>query len=142
MKRRTDVVDLKVAVANSAGQAGAITGTKINATGFSRAMFVFQFGANSGTTAALSSNIGIWQASTSGATFASVATAVLSAVTSGVLSNNVMVIDMPISGGTPWLLVSGGSMLSTAIAHSCVVELYNGINRPPVTQTPQQIVVI
>ena len=129
------------AVANSAGIAGAMVGTSVDATGFGRARFIFSFGANTATTAALSAGIGVWNASTSGATFAAIAGASLAAVTSGVLSNNVMIIDTVISPASPWLKVSGGSVLSTGIAHSCVVELYKGVSRPP-THTEQQIVTV
>lgn len=140
-RRLNDSIDVKQAVANSAGQVGAFVGTAIPATGFGRARFVFSFGANAGTSAALSSGLGIYQASTSGATFALIAGAILAAVSSGVLSANVMVIDVPTSSGTPWLKVSGGSMLSTAIAHSAIVELYSGVNRPPVSSAQQVVVV-
>ena len=142
-KRINDFADVKVAVAASAGIVGALVGTKINATGYSRARFVFSFGNDVATTAALSAGIGVWEASTSGATYASRATAVLAAVTSGLLSSAsvTMVIDMPTSAGTPWLLVSGGSLLSTAIPHACTVTIYDGINRPP-TSSAQQLVTI
>lgn len=140
-KQLNDFIDVKPAVPNSSYAVGAVTGTAINTTGFSRARFVFSFGANSGTTAALSTNAGIWKASTSGATFSSIASATLAAVTSGVLGNNVMVVDVPTDGDNPWLKVSGMSILSTAINASCVVELYSGVSRPP-TSSAQQVVVV
>lgn len=142
-KRLNDIADVKTAVAASAGIVGALVGTKINTTGYSRARFVFNFGNGAATTAALSSGIGIWKAATSGATFASIASAVLAAVTSGILSSAsaTMVIDVPTDASNPWMLVSGGSMLSTAIPHSAIVELYDGINNPP-TSSAQQLVTI
>lgn len=121
--------------------AGAVTSKLIDATGRSRARFVFAFGANSGTSAALSAGLGVYNASTSGDTYTLIAGAALAAVTSGVLSNNVMVIDTAIPAGKPWLKVSGGSILSTAIVASCIVELYDGITRPD-TATTQQLVVV
>jgi hypothetical protein len=95
------------------------------------------------TTGSLSTGLGVWQASTSGATFALIAGASAAAYTSGVLSggaNNTVVIDVPVSPSTPWLQLSG-SFVSTTPAHSGVVELYSGINRPP-THTSLEVVVV
>ena len=137
--KNPDVQKSMVAVAASGGQVGALVGTKVDATGYSRAHFIFNFGNG----AALSAGIGPWQASTSGATYAAIASASLAAVTSGVLSSTsvTLEVDVPISAGTPWLLVSGGSLLSTAVPHSCVVELYNGINRPPTASSIEVVTV-
>jgi hypothetical protein len=82
--------------------------------------------------------LGVWGASTSGATFSNITS--MAAVTSGVLSNNVMVIDVPVTPATPWLKVSGGSVLSTAINASAIVELYASVSRPK-TSLAQQVVV-
>lgn len=139
--RLNDKVDVRNAIAPNTGPTGALTGIAVNATGFSRARFIFSFAANSNTSAALSAGMGIYQASTSGATFTAITSASLAATTSGILGSNTMVIDVPTSAGTPWLKVSGGSVLSAAIANSCVVELYNGVNNPP-TQSAQQVVVV
>jgi hypothetical protein len=137
-KRLNDFVNVTQALENSAWAAGTPVGTLINATGYGRARFVFSFGANSGTTAGLSSGLGVWGASTSGATFSNITS--MAAVTSGVLSNNVMVIDVPVTPATPWLKVSGGSVLSTAINASAIVELYASVSRPK-TSLAQQVVV-
>jgi len=141
--KNSDIQKSMVAVAASGGQVGALVGTKVDATGYSRAHFIFNFGNGAATTAALSAGIGPWQASTSGATYAAIASASLAAVTSGVLSSTsvTLEVDVPISAGTPWLLVSGGSLLSTAVPHSCVVELYNGINRPPTASSTEVVTV-
>lgn len=139
--RLNDYLDVKNAVAPNTGPTGALTGIAVNATGYSRARFVFSFASNSSTSAALSAGIGVWQASTSGATFSAITNASLAAVSSGVLGGNTMVIDVPTSAGTPWLKVSGGSILSAAIANSCVVELYSGVNNPPTASTQQVVVV-
>src|SRR5690349_19443969 len=127
-RRLNDSIVAKQAVAVSAGvNAGLpIVGTKIDGTGFSRARFIFQL-ANSATTASLSTGLGVWQASTSGAAFALVAGASAAAVTSGLISgaaNPIVVIDVPIKSATPWLQLSG-SINQTGAAHSAVVELYN-----------------
>ncbi len=143
-KRLNDSIVAKQAVAVSAGvNAGLpIVGTKIDGTGFSRARFIFQLAA-AATTASLSTGLGVWQASTSGATFALITGASAAAVTSGVLSggaNNIVVIDVPIGSANPWLQLSG-SINQTGAAHSAIVELYSGINRPPTTAEQQVIVV-
>jgi len=139
-KRLNDFVVAKRAVANSAGGAPLpIAATKIDGTGFGRARFIFQMGSGA-STASLSTGLGVWQAATSGATYALVASA--AAVTSGVLSggaNNLVVIDVPINSAAPWLQLSG-SMAETGGTYSGIVELYDGINRPP-TQAENQIIV-
>lgn len=141
-RRLNEQILAKPAVAVSAGGAPqAIVGTKVDGTGFSRARFIFQMG-SAATTASLSTGMGVWAASTSGATFARVANGSAAAVTSGQLSggaNNIIIIDVPISSGTPWLQLSGDTT-STGIAHSAVVELYSGVNRPP-TSSELQVVV-
>lgn len=144
MRKLTDRTVIKQAVAVSAGvNAGLpIVATKIDGTGFSRARFIFNLAAGA-TTASLSTGLGVWQAATSGATFALITGASAAAVTSGVLSgggNNIVVIDVPIKPSTPWLQMSG-SINQTGAAHSAVVELYNAVNMPP-TQAEQQVIVV
>jgi hypothetical protein len=142
-RRLNEQAVAKDAVVVSAGGAPAVVAaTKVNATGFSRARFIFKM-SNAATTGSLSTGLGVWQAATSGATFALVTGGSAAAVTSGALSggeNNIVVIDIPISAGTPWLQLSG-SFVSTTPPHSAVVELYHGINRPP-TQAENQVVVV
>jgi hypothetical protein len=145
-RRINDQMDVKVAVAASAGIAGAMIGTAIDTATYGRARFVFNFGNGAATTAALSSSIGVWKAggtAGSATTYSQYASAWLAAVTSGVLSSskNAMVIDVPTDPSSRWMIISGGSMLSTAIPHSCIVELYNGINRPPTTSAQQLVTV-
>lgn len=139
-KRLNDIVDVRIAVADSAGGAPqAIVATKINGTGFGRARFIFHMG-SAATTASLQAGLGVWQAATSGATYALITSA--AAVTSGVLSGgaqNTVVIDVPIASSAPWLQLSGGTT-STGVVHGAVVELYDGIDRPP-TQSANQVVV-
>lgn len=140
-RRHSDKADLRVAVAASAGAANtALVATKIDATGFSRARFLFNFGNGQATTASIPAGVGIYQASTSGATYNLISGASLAAVTSGILSSTsvTMEIDVPTSAGTPWLQVSG-SVSSTAVPHSAVVSLYHGVNNAP-TSSRQQLV--
>ena len=141
-RRLNEQAVAKQAVAVSAGGAPqAIVGTKVDGTGFSRARFIFQM-SNAATTASVSTGLGVWAASTSGATFARVTNGSAGAVTSGQLSggaNNIIIIDVPIASASPWLQLSGDTT-STGIAHSAVVELYSGVNRPP-TQAELQVVV-
>jgi hypothetical protein len=140
-RRLNDRIDVKQAISPASVSAGAPTAIPVDATGFSRARFVFSFGANGNTTGALSSGMGIYQASTSGATFTAITSASMAAVTSGVLGGNNMVVDVPVIPTKPWLKVSGGSILSAAIVMGCIVELYSGINNAP-TASAQQVVVV
>jgi hypothetical protein len=50
-----------------------------------------------------------------------------------------MVIDVPTDPNSRWMVISGGSLLSTALPHSCVVELYNGVQNPPTTSAQQLV---
>jgi hypothetical protein len=140
-RRLNDKVAVKQAVSNSNWAVGAVTGQLVDVTGFSRARFVFSFGANGGTTAALNSSAAIWKASSSGATFTEITETRLAAVTSGVLANQLMVIDTATDPSNPWLRVSGMSVLSTAINANVVVTLYAGVNNPPTNNTQQTVVV-
>lgn len=141
MRRLNDKISVKQAVPNSSWAVGAVTGTVIDTTGYGRARFIFSFGANSGTTAALAASAGIWKASTSGGTYSEITDTRLAAVTSGVLGNDMMVIDTATDSANPWLRVSGMSITSTAINANVIVELYGGVSLPP-TDNTQQIVVV
>lgn len=139
-RRLNEQILAKPAVALSAGGAPqAIVATKINTTGYGRARFIFFMG-DAATTGSLQTGLGVWKASTSGATYSLITSA--GAVTSGVLSggaNNIIIIDVPTDSANPWMQLSGGTT-STGIVHGAIVELYSGINRPP-TQAENQIVV-
>ena len=141
MKQRDDYADIKVAVANSS-TGGALVGTAINTTGYGRARFIFSFGGDVATTATVSGNIGIWKCATSGGTYTSISSAQLSQVSSGVVSDSTlaMVIDTPTDPDYVWLKVSG-SISSTAMCHSAVVELYNGVSLPP-SSSLQELVTV
>lgn len=140
-RRLNDSVDVKNAVSNS-NTGGALSAVAVNATGFHRARFIFTFNDGSATTAAVSGNIGIYKASTSGATFNAITNATLTTVSSGAVSGNslVAVIDVPTDADNPWLKVSG-NISSTAMRHNAIVELYHGVSRPP-TSSAQQIVTV
>ena len=140
-KRLNDFVDVKTAVVNSTTD-GALVGVAVDCTGYSRARFIFNFGEGSATTAAVSGNIGIYQASTSGATFSAISSASLATRSSGIISatNINCVVEVPLDATYPWLKVSG-NISSTSLRHSCVVELYDGINRPPSSSANQLVTV-
>jgi hypothetical protein len=140
-KRLNDSIDVRLAVANSVTST-TIVGTKIDTTGFSRARFVFTLGGVAGLGAVGTDGPKIWKASTSGATYTSIASAVLGAITSGAISAGgcTAVIDVPTDGANPWLQVSG-NLTSSNMYHSAIVELYGGINRPP-TSSANQIVTV
>lgn len=117
------------------------TAKLIDATGYKRARFVFSFGALSGD-GNISSGIKIWNASTSGATFTSMAGAVLAAISSGAISGYEAIIDCAITDGKPWLQVSGLSAISSDVPLACTVQLYDGTRTNPPTQAATQVVVV
>lgn len=139
MKRLNDTILETPAVA-PAVTSGALTGIAIDATGYSRARFVFHFGANDNT-AALSANAGVWAASSSGDTYALITGAKLAAVSSGVLGSKVMVIDTAVPTATPWLKVSGAVITLNTIGVAASAQLYRNYSNPP-THTEQQIITV
>jgi hypothetical protein len=141
MTKLHEQADVKVAIAASVAST-AIVATKVDTTGYSRARFVFTLGGTAGIGALSASQLKVWKANTSGATYTSVASAELGAITSGVLSAGAVaaVIDLPTDPSNPWLQISG-SLANSNVYHAAVVELYNGINKPP-TSSANQIVTI
>jgi hypothetical protein len=141
MAKLHEKVDVKVAVANSVTST-TIVATKVNTTGYGRARFVFTLGGVAEIGAVSANAVRIWKASTSGATYSSIASAVLAAITSGAISaaGCTAVIDVPTDPDNPWLQVSG-SLTSSNMYHSAIVELYKGINNPP-TSSANQIVTV
>jgi len=129
-----ELVDAKVILQNTSGGADSLATTvPCDGTGFSRARFIFTLGDGVATTAQFGSNIGVWESANSGGTYTSRSGAVIgTTITSGVLSSACInvVIDIPLSEAKPWLKISGGSNLSTGVAHSCIVELYDSWTAP------------
>jgi len=149
MANRPDNGTVKVAVANST-ISGALVGSEITAGGFGRAKFVFTFGAPLATVSSAkinASSIGIWAAGISkslgvetATTYAVIPTAYLAAASSGVMSNNVAVLDVAIPAGKGFLKVSG-SFDSSDVPHSATVELYNPVTAPPTHASPAPVVI-
>jgi hypothetical protein len=145
MKRDPDRATVKLAVANST-TSGALVGTAVDAKGFGRAKFIFTFGTPLADGSMKASSIGIWCAagsasSVAGATtYASVPSAYLAAMSTGVFSNNVAVLDMAIPAASFWLKVSG-TVDSSNIPHSAVVELYEPVTAPPTHASPAPVIV-
>jgi hypothetical protein len=140
MKSLEDYAAVKNAVTPNTGPNDAvITGTKVDASTYRRARFTFNFGVLSGS-ANLSTGCGIWNASTSGATFTRITGASAAAITSGAISNALVVIDVTVDQDKPWLLVSGMSMISSNCTNSATVMFYNGFRNPPTDNTTQLIV--
>lgn len=140
IERLNDRVDVKQAIANSVSST-TVVGIKIDSTSYGRARFIFSFGGTAGIGAVGAAAIKLWKAATSGATYTSISSAELAAITSGVLSAGaVAVIDVLTDAANPWLLVSG-AVTSSNLHHSAVVELYSGINLPP-TSSANQVVTV
>ena len=142
-RRLNDQIVVKPAVEISTGPAAAaLVSIPVDATGYSRARFVVSLKPN-GNSASLSTGLGVWQASTSGATYALISGASAAAITSGLISggaNNNVVIDVPVSSANPWMQLSG-SIVGSGAPHHGTVELYSGVNRPP-THSELSVVVV
>ena len=138
MKKFIDMSDTRAAVIplNTSTQSGAWTTIPINATGYGRAQFTFIIGTPS---AAGSIYASIWNASTSGATFTSIAGAALAQVSTGIGSQVIATIDTVLSSASPWLIVSGGTSTYWPVAVVC--DLYDSATHVQAA-TPQQIVVV
>lgn len=108
---------------------GALTSSAIDATEFDRATFHFAFGTPLAN-AAVVAGLGIWQASTSGATFARVTSASFGAITTGSFSNANFVVDVNVNQSYPWLIVSGAVSTSN-VPLACVYVLRSAANKPP-----------
>lgn len=111
---------------------GALTSIPIDATGWDRATFIFTFGTPLATvsSAKLVAGVGVWQATSSGATYARMADASFGALTSGALSNNEHVIDVNVDQSYPSLIISG-SVDSSNIPLACVCVLRTPNSAPP-----------
>jgi len=146
MKRDVDKGTVKLAAANSS-TSGAISGTAVDAKGYGRAKFIFTFGTPLANASVLANSIGIWVAagsasSVAGATtYASVPAAYLAAMSTGLISNNVAVIDMAIPAASHWLKISGGGFDSSTVPVSAVVELYEPVTAPPTHANPAPVTV-
>lgn len=131
-----DRVNTLIAMPNSI-TSGALVATKVNATGYGRARFMFTFGqplANASLGAA-----GIWQATTSGGPFTLIAGASLAGISSGAISDQVAILDTIVTSATPWLQISG-TISTSNIYSSAVVELYSGTRLNAPTSSAQQVV--
>ena len=149
MTKRPDNGTVKLAVANST-ISGALVGTAITASGYARAKFVFTFGtplASVSSAKINASSIGVWAAGISkslgvetATTYAVITDAYLAAASSGVISNNVAVLDVAIPADKGFLKVSG-TFDSSDVPHSATVELYNPVTAPPTHSAPAPVIV-
>ena len=113
----------------------AVTSTRlefssVDATGWDRASFIFQVGAPTSVDAYISSGILIWNASTSGATYTSVAGASFGTNITGGISKANYVIDVNVNQSYPWLKVSASNCSSTGY-YSVVCVLRTPDALPP-----------
>lgn len=124
-----------------AAPAQGVTSTKlevssINATGYDRATFIFGVGTNESVDAFLSSGILVWQASTSGATYAAMAGASFGTHITGGASKANYVIDVDVSPSYPWLRVSASNCSSTGF-YSVLCVLRTPERMPPTSLSGQ-----
>lgn len=119
----------------TAGTGEALVGSSINATGFDRATFIFTLGGITGT-GYMSSGLGIWNASTSGATYSQVNGASFGSIGSTAASSANYVIDMNVNPDYPWLRVSG-IITSSSWYIGCACVLRTPQSAPPTSLSGQ-----
>lgn len=124
-----------VAVAPNTTTSGALDPIAINATGWGRAKFIFALGEGA---ADAKLDAKVWEASSSGATYTSIASAELVQVSTGAGSNLSAVLEVAVDQSYPWLKVSG-ALTSSTWPHAVVVVLAQPDTMPP-TAITQQIV--
>jgi len=148
MKRSPDKEQMKLAMSQST-TSGALVGTAVDARGFGRAKFIFSFGTPLATVSSAkinSSSVGIWAATGSrssvvgAGTYVSIPNAYLSAMSSGVLSQQLAVLDIAIPADSHFLVISG-TVDSSSIPLQAVVELYEPVVAA-VTLTPTNTVIV
>ena len=144
MKRSPDREDVRLAMSVST-TSGALVGTAIDAHGFGRAKFVFTFGVPGADASIKASSIGVWCAAGSNSsvvgatTYASVPGAFLAAKSSGLISHGAYVIDLAVPAASRFLKISG-TVDSSNVPVSAVVNLYQPVNKPP-TNTLTTVIV-
>ena len=124
MKKFIDMSNSYVAIAPSATVA-ALTGIAINATGYGRAQFTFLVAGGAATSGSFAASI--WQNTSSGANWVSIAGASLTQlVSSAVISsgNVIATIDLPTSSAMPWLSVSA-TVANSTLQVAAMVDLYD-----------------
>lgn len=136
-KKFEDYCDVKLAIAPVANVSGALTSRYIDATAWNRATFVFSFGTPSAN-ASVVAGLGVWQATTSGATWARVTGASFGAISTGIGSNATHVVDIRVDQTYPALIVSG-ALASSYWPLSCSCILSEPQSKPP-TASSYQIV--
>ena len=140
-KKFGEYMAVAVAVAPAAVTSTRLNASSIDATGYDRATFIFQMGAPDATDAFLSSGKLIWNASTSGATYTSIAGASFGTnITGGAMSKANFVIDVNVDQSKPWLRVSASNCSSTGYyAVACVLR--TPATKPPTTLSGQMVYV-
>jgi hypothetical protein len=127
VKQLSDYTDTKLA-APFITSSGAVLGSKIDATGFRRAHFVFSFGTPA-TGASILAGAGIYNTiatgSSSGAFVLITGASFSSSWTTAQGSNNVAVIDTAIDPAKPWILVSNFNVSNSNWTVGATVQLYN-----------------
>ena len=139
MQKFHDMIATKIVVSPGASASGALTGAKIDATGYSRARFLFALGVPTSTGGNFGFNASIWNASTSGATFTAITSGSLAAITRGQTLSCIAAIDVAVNPSYPWLYMSG-SANSTLNNFAVTCDLYKAVGLPPSTSNIQQVV--
>lgn len=109
----------------------ALSASSIDATGYQRATFIFQFGTPSNASCWMSSADFVYNAATSGATYTAITGAgPTTNLTTGAYSNANLIVDVAINRAKPWLKISG-QIMSSLWPVACLAVLSNPDSRPP-----------
>lgn len=126
-KQLSDYSDTKIA-APFINSSGAVLGSKIDATGYRRAHFVFTFGTPLAG-ASILAGAGIYNTtatgSSSGAFVLITSGSFSSSWTTAQGSNQVGIIDVAVDQAKPWLIVSNFNVGNSNWIAGCTVQLYN-----------------
>ncbi len=130
VEQLSDYTDTQVA-APFINSSGNVLGSKIDATGFRRARFVFVFGTPLAG-ASVMAGAGIYNTiatgSSSGAFDLITGASFATSFTTATGSNQLAVIDVAVDQAKPWLIVSGFTVSNSNWIAGCIVDLYNADN--------------
>ena len=144
MTKAYEIDDIRQAVSASL-TSSLMVGVAVNTTGYNRARFIFSLcNSGDGGIGTLAATGTIMKCATSGGTYSSAGATSVGAITSGVMSsaNTIVEIDVPTEASYPWLKMSSFSLAGTAIYHSVICQLYNGIHKADASRGVNQTVTI
>lgn len=143
MTKAYEIDDIKIAVSASS-TSELISGLAVDTTGYNRARFILMLNNGTAGLGSLVATGGIWKCATSDGTYAVGGATSVAAVTSGVMSDShvIVEIDIPTENDYPWLKMSSYSVAGTTIQVHAICQLYDGIHKPDSSRGVQQTVTV